>query len=697
MTFSDYKLLFDASPNPMWVFHRKTLRYLAANRAAIRLYGYSREEWPKMTLLDIRSPDEARRLKRFFRRPGLPRRGFAGSWRHLRKDGRPIDVEITSEWVSFEGQPAALLVARDVTEKLRAERALERSRELLDSILKNAPEFVTLVDMDGMITFANRIAPGLRRDEVIGRPLVRRLPARHKRLVRAKLQRVLKRGSVETFEAESVSTSGRRWYLTRMGPMRQGGRIVGAVTVSAEITGQRRIEKELEASRQLLDSIMRNAPAVIARLDREGRIQYINHVLPGFEPRKVLGTSTYDYIDPAYRKTAREALERSLRTGRVLSYELRGQGAHGEPRWYRTSVGPLMEGGRTAGTVNISLDITDWKRAQQQLAMTQERLSGLFNASRDAISFIDAQGGFMDVNDAMCRLTGYSRRELLGMNVMDITPAEFQSLSREAMERLSRAGEPSEFEKEYVRKDGSRVPVSLVVFRVGASAGEPPRYAAIIRETTERKRLEKVILEGAAQEQSRLGRELHDSLGQDLTGISLMARTLARRLAKRGGPEAEEARRIAEAAAGAVEHARALAAGLIPSALVSNGLPAALAELAARAERLFGLACAVRCPASLPRLPDIALIHLYRIAQESLTNAAKHGRARRALIEVLAARRALELRVTDDGAGLGAVPETGGMGLAIMRHRARMLGGTLELRRGKLGGAVVSCRVPVRG
>ena len=193
-----------------------------------------------------------------------------------------------------------------------------------------------------------------------------------------------------------------------------------------------------------------------------------------------------------------------------------------------------------------------------------------------------------------------------------------------------------------------------------------------------------------------IGRELHDSLGQELTGISLMSRALAAKLVKRAAPETADALRIAKAARGAVEQVRALAAGLPPSKLSPEGLPSALRDMAARAQRLFGVTCVVRCPAKLPKLEERAIAHLARIAQESLTNAAKHGRAGRVVIDIGLRARELRLRISDDGVGLRPAQGGRGTGLKSMARRARILGGSFELRRGKRGGAVAACIYPLR-
>ena len=220
----------------------------------------------------------------------------------------------------------------------------------------------------------------------------------------------------------------------------------------------------------------------------------------------------------------------------------------------------------------------------------------------------------------------------------------------------------------------------------------------------EARALEREVVEISDHEQRRIGHDLHDGLGQHLTGIAFIGRLLGRRLAARGAAEAEDARRIEELMQKAIAWTRDLAAGLAPVEARAEGLPDALRELALNAEEIFKVPCAFRL--SLPpgdtraALPEpAAATHVYRIAQEAVSNAIRHGRASHVWIGLSAEPGRCVLTVRDDGVG---VPEraaregaSDGMGLKTMAYRSRIIGGSLDVRRGEDGGTVVTCTLPV--
>lgn len=168
-----YRLLFESNPQPMWVYDLSTLRFLAVNEAAIQHYGYTREEFLSMTIKDIRPPEDVPRLLENVAnvRDGLDR---AGEWRHLKKDGTQIDVEITSHTVEFAGRKAELVLANDITERKRAREELRRSERKFRTLFEAAAEAILLVDVRANITDINpagEAVVGGRRDAVIGRNL----------------------------------------------------------------------------------------------------------------------------------------------------------------------------------------------------------------------------------------------------------------------------------------------------------------------------------------------------------------------------------------------------------------------------------------------------------------------------------------------------------------------------------------------
>jgi two-component system CheB/CheR fusion protein len=246
------------------------------------------------------------------------------------------------------------------------------------------------------------------------------------------------------------------------------------------------------------------------------------------------------------------------------------------------------------------------------------------------------------------------------------------------------------------RKNGEVFPMDLSVSEVRLA--DRRIFTGFLRDITERKRLEKEILEISEREQRRIGHDLHDGLCQQLAGLELMSQVLAHKLERRSKDAAARAGEIARQIRETIAHTRALARGLSPVALEAEGLMSALAELAANTEKIFRVACRFHCDPPVP-VPDQAVAtHLFRIAQEAVSNALRHGQTVRSIRLELSARPGrLELSVSDDGAGFPApkaAVKAAGMGLHIMQSRAGMVGGTLAVGPGPGGGTRVSISIP---
>jgi PAS domain S-box-containing protein len=214
-----------------------------------------------------------------------------------------------------------------------------------------------------------------------------------------------------------------------------------------------------------------------------------------------------------------------------------------------------------------------------------------------------------------------------------------------------------------------------------------------LRERQERQRLQREILEISDREQRRIGQDLHDGLGQRIAAARLTCAAVAHRLAKERQSAARSAARVERELAQALEDTRQIARGLHPVKPGADSLMAALRELAASVSRMFRVPCRFICRRPV-LVPDYAATHLYRIAQEAVSNATHHGRPKHIRIGLDVANGGLYLRVTDDGCGLPpAAKQTKGLGLSIMKYRASVIGATLALasRRGR--GTVVTCKL----
>jgi PAS domain S-box-containing protein len=229
--------------------------------------------------------------------------------------------------------------------------------------------------------------------------------------------------------------------------------------------------------------------------------------------------------------------------------------------------------------------------------------------------------------------------------------------------------------------------------------GEGVRFLGVAFDITWRKELEREVLERevlaiAAREQRQIGQELHDGVGQELTGLGLMAQALAQRLSD-ATVEKRIALRLVAGLDSVHQEVRELSRGLIPVHVEARGLSAALDDLAARTSTASGISVTADCPAWV-EVPDHATAtHLFHIAQEAVSNALRHGRPRHIRLTLLTEPNALRLRINDDGIGIQVGPDHGdGLGLRIMQYRAGLIGGDFQITGSEEGGTVVTCTLP---
>lgn len=213
----------------------------------------------------------------------------------------------------------------------------------------------------------------------------------------------------------------------------------------------------------------------------------------------------------------------------------------------------------------------------------------------------------------------------------------------------------------------------------------------------QRKALERQIADTAESEQRRMGSDIHDGVGQELTGLKYIASSCAESLRERSAPEADVARRVAEGLERVQKQLRAVIRDLIPVELDKEGLEAALRSLAERVRETHEIDCRVQCKQPIVMENNLLATHLYRIIQEAVNNAVRHAQPRCLLIRVREGRDGRDLQVIDDGKGIPLeVQQRGGFGLRSMSYRADLIGARLNIEAGKTGGTVVTCTIPRR-
>lgn len=222
------------------------------------------------------------------------------------------------------------------------------------------------------------------------------------------------------------------------------------------------------------------------------------------------------------------------------------------------------------------------------------------------------------------------------------------------------------------------------------------RTTALAGEMKERARLEKEILEISEREQRRIGHDLHDSLCQHLTATAMAGQVLAEKLAAESSSKTADAREIVRLVQDGVALARNLARGISPAEIETEGLVAALHELAANISKVSKVTCTFDCDSPPPIHDATAATHLYRIAQEAVNNAIRHGQPKQIVVSLSNPKERVELTIEDDGIGLpDDWQKNRGLGTRIMAHRAMMIGGTFSIEPNPTGGTFVKCTIPM--
>lgn len=332
------------------------------------------------------------------------------------------------------------------------------------------------------------------------------------------------------------------------------------------------------------------------------------------------------------------------------------------------------------------------RQAEQALEAQRLLLSTVMDSLPEVIYTVDTQNRMTVVNRMMLEITGMKREDLLGKRISEIWQDD-TTLDVEAQAAsVMRTGHAvSAQERHWIGADGN-VRWFNVMHAPLRDQGKITGLVCAIQEVTDRKALEQEILEISNREQRRLGSDLHDGLGQELTGLSLLLKGLEVQLSREAPQYSSQVTKISDLLARAIQSTRSLARGLAPVNLERGGLPEALKHLAARCTDIYNLKCTFTMQGQkLPDLEEGAATHVYRVAQEATTNAARYARAKSISIELRTIGRKLQLSVADDGIGLSAGLARGhpGMGLKIMEYRARMLGGNIAFEEPGQGTRVV--------
>jgi diguanylate cyclase (GGDEF)-like protein/PAS domain S-box-containing protein/putative nucleotidyltransferase with HDIG domain len=272
------------------------------------------------------------------------------------------------------------------------------------------------------------------------------------------------------------------------------GRYAGLQGTGRDITERKRAEDALRESEEKWRSLAENAPNIIIIADRDGTIQFVNRTVSGITTEETLGSSVYDFVQPEYRDVVRKSIEQVFQTGKVGSYQVMGAGPRGRPSWYETQFGPIKHDGQVVAATLITTDITERKRAEEELRESEERYRDLFENANDLIQSVAPDGSFAYVNHAWRQALGYAEDEIPGLSLFDIVHPDSKAYCTEIFQRVMAGEKPDHVEATFVTKDGRAIWVEGTA-SCRFEDGKPVATRGIFRDITERKRAQEELRE----------------------------------------------------------------------------------------------------------------------------------------------------------------------------------------------------------
>jgi PAS domain S-box-containing protein len=613
--------------------------------------------------------------------------------RWLRMAAEPIRDPRTAEVVGLIG------MAEDITQRKAAEAAQRESEAQFAAAFQHSVNGIVIEDENARI---QRVNPamcrllGYAQDKLLERTLYELTHPDDLAASKEKAEALWAgRISGYTLEKRYIHNTGRVvWVVIAVALIADGpDKPRHLVSQVQDITDIRAASLALAKSEQKLRGLYETSQLGIALNDMQGRFIEFNEAFEricGYPADELKALDYWTLTPKTYETDEARQLELLRTTGHYGPYEKHYIRKNGSLIPLRLRGMLLHTPGDQSYIWSIVEDITEQKRLEAEVAAESARRQLFLRNASDGVHILGDTGRVVEASDSFCAMLGYSREEVIGLHPSQWDARIAGDALREAMDRAF-AGKLTRFETVHRRKDGTTFEVEIHVEAFEAG-GQNYLYCSA-RDITELRRLERALLDVTSREQRKLGYDLHDELGQVLTGISMLAASLASTERAAGRPAAERLAELEALSRQAIVTCRGIAHGLSPLTYQNGDLVQALGEMLRLQQSAGGAKLRLTVNRSAPlSVAAETKDHLYRIAQEAVTNARRHAAAKHIDVSIEIGTDHVRLEIADDGKGL-VQPEAppSGMGLDIMKFRATIISAQFSIGPGEYGGTSVVC------
>lgn len=707
----------------------------SVNSAAERMFGYGAGELDGQhvaIMLPLRDQDEKTAcLNQFLTIGPADNQGIRQELAVGRKDGSVFHVDLAVSQVPRLRLFTAIL--NDISERKVAEDERIRSLNLLQAVIEGTTDAIYVKDLAGRYLMMNSAAArivGKSPQDVIGMDDTSLFTADSAQRLIAD-DRLVMDTDVTTIVEDTTTVAGETHiFSSTKGPYRDAqGRVIGSIGVSRDITARKHAEEELE--RRLAELTILNQVAVIcaAATTEDELLGETTRLVAdklfgdncGFllldAGRGVLAPhDSFVITDPS---VVRESIPLDVgitgqvaRTGKSMRVgDVTKEAAYlpSDSRTRSEMCLPIKVGARVVGVLNIEKTRPDGftqtdeqlmntivdlvgnalerLRAENQLKRRERELADFIEYAAVGMCWVQEDGVIQWANRAELELLGYSREEYVGQPLENFHVDA--SAAVELLRRFRARESLSNYEVTLRCRNGT-YRWALVNASPYIEDGQFIHTRCFTRDITKRKELEREVVEIATLEQQRIGQDLHDDCGQELTALGLLADSLIESLREAPPHDVALARKIGDGLRRVLRQVRSISRGLARAEVEPDGLAAALSELVVRLGETPGVRCVFEGDDTATVKDRITATHLYHIAQEACTNALKHAEAKRLAVRLGLKHRVLWLEIEDDGMGMPADAPPG-LGQRIMNNRASLIGACLMIESAKPQGTLVRC------